>query len=84
MKPSHDKFLILQGPFEVNKLYFLKITTWNEDVTIFMQHLNDNCKKDSYIAVCVTKPGEETRKEILEMNKLYYEMILILIIGVHK
>ena len=41
-------------------------------------------KKDSYIAVCVTKPGKETRKEILEMNKLYYEMILILIIGVHK
>ena len=84
MKPSHDKFLLSQGPFEVNKLYFLKITTWNEDVTIFMQHLNDNYKKDSYSAVCVTKPGKETRKEILEMNKLYYEMILTLIIGVHK
>ena len=33
--------LHLRGPFELKKLYFLKITTWNEDVTIFTQLLND-------------------------------------------
>ena len=79
-----DKFRLLQGAFELNKLYFLKITTWIEDVTIFMQHLNDNCKKDCYTAVCVTNPAQETRRKILEMNKLYYKMVLKLIIGMLK
>lgn len=50
----------------------------------FVRQLNDNCKIDSYAAVCVTKPGQETRREILEMNKLYYQMILVLVIGVDK
>ena len=72
MNEIRDMFLLLRGPFELKKLYFLKITTWNEDVTVFMQHLNYCCKNYSYIAVCVNKPAQEHRRELFEMNKLYF------------